>query len=128
MRFSKLSVLALLTFTVAFAFIAVPAYAVDESGHSLTVTTDKSSYSCTGPIVISGIATGRNLLRKDVKITVTNDETGVAVAHGKAKPHGGTYSTTLHFTDTSMPEGYFTVTASWEGQTATTDGSFYWAC
>jgi hypothetical protein len=105
-----------------------PVYAFDFGAHSLSVQAGSSSYSCSSPIGISGTATGNNILRRHVKITITDVSTGVAVAHGSAKVSGGAYSTTIIFTNQSMQEGYFTVTATWYGQVAHGDGSFYWAC
>jgi hypothetical protein len=125
----KLSVLVILTGVLALSIMAAPAYATDNSrGHTLTVATDQSSYSCSSPIGISGAATGRDLPRRPVTLTVTNYETGQVVATGSAKVSHGVYSTTISFTNPSMQEGYFTVTANWYGQFAQTDSLFYWAC
>jgi PKD repeat protein len=125
----KISVLVILTGVLALSIMSVPVYAVDNlKAHTLTVSTDSSSYSCTSPIGISGIATGRDVPRRVVRLTITNDQTGLVVATGTAKVSHGAYSTTISFTDTSMAGGYFTVTAGWYGQVAQTDGSFYWAC
>jgi hypothetical protein len=109
------------------AYLVVPAYAVNASAHTITVTTDKQSYSCSGPIVVSGTTTGENPIRKPMRLTITNDETGAIVGFGKADVKQGAYSMTFTFTDTSMQGGFFTVTASWYGQVATTANPFSWA-
>jgi hypothetical protein len=122
----KLSILAILAGVLALSITAAPAFA--NSAHTITVATDQSSYSCSSPIGISGAATGNNPIRRDVKITVRNDETGQIVAFTKATVKHGAFSTTISFTNESMPEGYFTVTATYYGQVAVTDSPFYWAC
>jgi len=122
----KLTILAILTGVLALSIMAAPAYA--DSAHTVTVATDQTSYSCSSPITISGAATGTNPLRRDVKVTVKNDETGQIVAFAKAEPKHGEYSTTVSFTNSNMQEGYFTVTSTYYGQVAVTDSPFYWAC
>ena len=114
---------------VAISLLALPAFAADSSAHTLTVTTNAQAYSCSNPIVISGTATGKNPLRMKVKITVTADDNGgVTVASARAKVSGSAYSATVEFTNPSMQEGYFSVTATWEGQTAVDSSAFYWTC
>jgi len=122
----KLASLALLAGVLTLSITAVPVFA--NSAHTITVATDQSSYSCNSPIGISGAATGNNPIRRDVKITVRNDETGQIVAFTKAKVKHDAYSTAISFTNTNMQEGYFTVTATYYGQVAVTDSPFYWAC
>ena len=117
---------------LALSLMAVPASADNSRSHSLTVTTSAPhGYSCSNPIVISGIATGRNPLRRDVRITVSYAypvEGNQVVLHTKAEVRGGQYSVTVTFTNPNMAEGDFSVTASWQGQTASDDYAFYWAC
>lgn len=124
----RLTVFAILTGVLALSMMSVPAYAFSLGPHYVSVQANGTAFSCSSPIGVSGSATGNNILRRPVRITVTNINTGQVVATGTAKVSGGSFSTTVSITDPSTQEGYFTVTASWYGQVAHWDGNFYWAC
>jgi hypothetical protein len=126
MRYSKFSAIAVLAFTISLSFLAVPVYA---SSHALTLTLVNVGYSCSAPTTVSGIATGRNLLRQDVKLTITNSANpGVVYASTTAEIKHGAYSATLSITSSSLQEGYLTVTASWHGVVVAVDETGFWSC
>jgi hypothetical protein len=126
MRHTKFSAIAVLAFTLSLSFLAVPVYA---SSHTLTLTLGTVGYSCATPTTVSGTATGRNLLRQDVKLTITNSANpGVVYASATAEVKHGTYSASLSITSSSLQEGFLTVTASWHGVVVSVDEAGFWSC
>lgn len=116
--------------TLSLSALAVPAYAaISAPSHTLTLTLDNVGLSCSAPTTVSGTATGKNLLREDVKITITNSlNPGVIYASAKAKVKDGSYQATLMIQNTDLEEGYLTVTATWHGVTVSVDEDGFWSC
>jgi len=126
---SKVSALAVLAFTLSLPLLAVPAYATNSSAHTLTLTLVNVGYSCSSPTTVSGTVTGKDPLRHDVKLTITNPALpGVIYASTTAEVKHGAYSATLSITNTSLQEGILTVTAYWHGAVVSVGEDAYWAC
>jgi hypothetical protein len=126
MRHSKFSAVAVLAFTISLSFLAVPVYA---SSHTLTLTLVNVGYSCASPTTVSGTVTGKDPLRHDVKLTITNSANpGVIYASTTAEVKHGAYSATLSITSSSLQEGYLTVTATWRGVVVSVDETALWSC
>lgn len=123
----KFSAIAVVAAVLALSIMAIPAHATDSSARALTVTSTAQNLSCSDPIPVSGTATGSNILRKPVVLTVVNVETGQIVAHGQAKVSDGAYSASLTLPRT-VGQDYYTVTATWYNQVARWGGSFYYNC
>jgi hypothetical protein len=126
---SKVSALAVLAFTLSLPLLAVPVYAANSSAHTLTLTLVNVGYSCSSPTTVSGTVTGKDPLRHDVKLTITNSALpGVIYASTTAEVKHGAYSASLSITSSSLQEGYLTVTAYWHGEVVAVDDDGFWSC
>jgi hypothetical protein len=129
MRYSRVATISVLAFALSLPLLAVPAYASNASGHALTLNLVNVGYSCSSPTMVSGTATGKDPLRHDVKLTITNSANpGVVYAYASAEVKHGAYSATLSIKNTSLQEGYLTVTASWHGVVVSVDEDGFWSC
>jgi len=129
MRYSKVSAIAVVAFTMSLSLLAVPAYAANSSGHTLTLTLVNVGYSCSSPTTVSGTVTGKDPLRHDVKLTITNSANpGVIYASGSAEVKHGAYSASLSIMSSSLQEGFLTVTAYWHGVVVSVGEDGLWAC
>ena len=128
MKLFKLSVFVILAGVLTLS-MATPAFAaVNSRPHTLTLNVNTIGYSCSSPTEVSGTATGGNILRRDVKLTITNPANGMVYAYAKAAVKHGAYSATLSITSSSLQEGYLVVTATWEGASVTSSTTWFWAC
>jgi hypothetical protein len=124
----KISVLTILAGVLVLS-MATPAFAaVNSRAHTLTLTVNTTGNSCSSPTEVSGTATGANIPRRDVKITITNPANGMVYAFAKAAVKHGTYSATLSISSSSLQEGYLVVTATWHGVVVTSPTTWFWAC
>jgi hypothetical protein len=126
---SKISALAILAFTLSLSLLAVPVYAANSSAHTLTLTLNSVGLSCAEPTTVSGTVTGKDPLRRDVKLTITNSANpGVIYASTSAEVKHGAYSATLSIKSSSLQEGFLTVTATWHGVVVSVDEDGFWSC
>jgi len=129
MRYSKVPAIAVLAFTISLSFLAVPVYAANSSAHTLTLNLVNVGYSCSSPTTVSGTVTGKDPLRRDVKLTITNSaDPGVIYASASAEVKHGAYTATLSITSSTLQEGFLTVTAYWHGVVVSVGEDGLWAC
>ena len=128
MKLSRLSVLTVLA-GVLMLSMAAPAFAaVNSRPHALTLNVNTTGNSCASPTDVSGTATGGNVLRRDVYLTITNPANGMVYASTNAEVKHGVYSASLSIASSSLQEGYLVVTASWHGIVVTSSTTWFWAC
>ena len=124
MRAAALGRVALLVVLVGFPVLlafATPA------PHSVTVTTDKSSYVGDTTVFVSGVVTPP--ARGTVTLVTKNKgATAVDIGHANVNPVSGTFSYDLVAAgNKEWIPGAFFVTAIWENVTATARTTFTWA-
>jgi len=100
---------------LSLAFLFAPAFPMlaSHAAGTITVTTDKTSYSANATYVVSGTVSGANATGTAVSIVVTNSLNQVA-DQNIANVINGAYTVTLHAGGSAAwTTGTYTVTASW---------------